>query len=117
MPMLALLTGAADSPEPPKTTMDDRRKILLMCSEAEAALEARLGPRLIGYWPNQDPEGFADAIAAWLRINDEPDEAIGAVTIISASMMIEPANLGGELYRLRRRCRLLECRVAARAAK
>ena len=92
--------------------MDERSKILLMCSEAEAVLEARLGPRLIGYWPNQDPEGFADAIAAWLRINDEPDEAIGAVTFISASLLVEPDQIGDELYRLRTRCRLLEYRVA-----
>ena len=96
----------------------------LMCGEDQAVLTARLhGPAestIIGHWPNDDEDGFRDAIWSELTLSyrfdvfpkDDRDDVMSNVGIeVSQPVAITIAELGTQLYELSRRIKRLERKI------
>jgi len=90
---------------------------LLMCPEGEAVLVARDGDQLIGFWGNDDEEGFADALWGELAYRGEhrrPDFVSRSASLArleirpSIDRMLELSSIGRQQFELRRRVRELE---------
>ena len=92
----------------------------LMCGEDRAILTASLDGLTIGHWPNDDEDGFSDAI--WDAVTYEPkfdvpyyaDRArvMSRVIIeVSQPVAITIAELGTQVYELSRRVKRLERKI------
>ena len=97
---------------------------LLMCPEGEAVLVARDGDQLIGFWGNDDEEGFNDALWGELAYRGErrrPDfvsreRSLERVSIRpTVDRVVELAELGRAQFELRRRVRELRAELEDKA--